>query len=71
MKQQLIGSMAAFVTVLVVGTLIDSHRAHVAQRSQISLEKPGTQTANKTSQNQRQQDRRVPEALGDDSGELK
>lgn len=71
MKQQLIGSMAAFVTVLVVGTLIDSHRAHVAQRSQISLEKPATQSASKTSQKERQQDRRDGEALGDDSGELK
>ena len=71
MKLQLIGSMAAFVTVLVVGTLIDSHRAHVAQRSQISLEKPGAQAASKTSQKQREQDRRIGEALGDDNGELK
>lgn len=71
MKMQLLGSMAAFGTVLLVGTLIDSHRARVAPQVQVRLEKPSSQVAGKTNHRERPHDRRIPEALGGESGESK
>lgn len=66
---QLIGAMGAFVMVLVVGTLIDSHRAHSARTQQVSLEKRSSQTDTKASL--KRSDRRIGDRLEQEDGNSK